>query len=306
MIKLSLHSWLGSTLESTRNRLGLKQVEVAIRASISVPTVRNLERNTGTLTSLFAVLDVLGLRIVGRTLPPADDIGRAIALLRRRHRLGQRELAQLCQVTQPTIVGLEKHSTGRVSTLITCLDVLHATPSLIDEHATPSFYTSTATASVNHLWTTPPHILESLTAIFGIFDLDPCATGPQARHAFARVHLGIEENGLLCDWRGFVFVNPPYGKALPLWLAKASAEATTKRCLIVALVPARTDTTWWHRHVAGQADILMLRGRLKFGDGANSAPFPSALVFWNCPSHIVAELPRHFGEGWLVRRQVRG
>jgi phage N-6-adenine-methyltransferase len=299
--KLSLQSWLGTSLRDARRQRGLTQAQLAQQSGITCPTLRNLERDSGTLASLLPVLEQLEARIVGRTLPPAATLGKSIGALRRRHGIGQRELATRCSVTQPTIVALER-STGRVSTLLAALEILGATPSIIGQGEAQNFFTSTAAASVNHAWTTPPHILATLTAIFGIFDLDPCASGRAARHPFARFHLSEEDNGLLCQWRGSVFLNPPYGRSLTHWLAKAAAEAKHGKNLVVALIPARTDTRWWHDHVANQADILLLRGRLKFGDGAAPAPFPSAIVFWNCPADVAADLPALFAGAWLIAK----
>lgn len=88
-------------------------------------------------------------------------------------------------------------------------------------------------------------------------------------------------------------MNPPYSRALPSWVAKCSQEAAAG-AVVIGLVPSRADTRWWHSHVAGQASILMLKGRLRFGNGKGSAPFPSALVVWGSQelaSRIATALP---------------
>jgi hypothetical protein len=78
-----------------------------------------------------------------------------------------------------------------------------------------------------------------------------------------------------------VFLNPPYGREIAQWVAKAREEHEAEHArLIIALVPARTDTQWWHNDVAGAAHVWLLRGRLAFGDGSAPAPFPSAVVAW--------------------------
>ena len=97
----------------------------------------------------------------------------------------------------------------------------------------------------------------------------------------AKVHLTAEDDGLSAPWRGVVFVNPPYGRALARWVAKARREVELGHArTVVALLPARPDTAYWHDHVAGRAAVYFLRGRLRFGDGGQSAPFPSALAVW--------------------------
>ncbi len=73
-----------------------------------------------------------------------------------------------------------------------------------------------------------------------------------------------------------------YGRTIQKWTAKARSEVEDGRAsLVLGLVPARTDTRWWHVGVAGHADIWLLKGRLAFGDGRQSAPFPSAIVLWS-------------------------
>jgi site-specific DNA-methyltransferase (adenine-specific) len=122
-------------------------------------------------------------------------------------------------------------------------------------------------------WETPQALFEELNRIFGGFTLDPCATSENAKCAryFTR-----EDNGLTQPWSGKVFMNPPYGREIGSWVKKARAES---QCgvLVVCLLPARVDTRWWHEY-AKKGHVYFLRGRLKFGAAANSAPFPSAIV----------------------------
>lgn len=72
-------------------------------------------------------------------------------------------------------------------------------------------------------------------------------------------------------------MNPPYGRAISDWIRKAFEEAQ-KGATVVALIPSRTDTRYWHDYVMKAKEIRFVRGRLKFGDGKNSAPFPSVVV----------------------------
>ena len=74
-------------------------------------------------------------------------------------------------------------------------------------------------------------------------------------------------------------MNPPYGREVGFWAAKARLEAL-KGSLVVGLLPARTDTRWWTQNVRNHADIHFIQGRLKFGGAENSAPFPSAIAIW--------------------------
>src|SRR5262249_4101706 len=86
-------------------------------------------------------------------------------------------------------------------------------------------------------------------------------------------------DGLAQDWAGeTVFMNPPYGRQISRWVRKAH-DSAARGATVVCLVPARTDTHWWHNYVI-DGEVRFLKGRLKFGDSKNSAPFPSALVIF--------------------------
>lgn len=91
-----------------------------------------------------------------------------------------------------------------------------------------------------------------------------------------RAHLGGGIDGLKIEWGESNFVNPPYSQ-LKLWCKKAYEEHK-KGKTVVMLIPSRTDTAAWHDYCMKATEIRFIRGRLKFGDAKNSAPFPSAVV----------------------------
>ena len=106
-------------------------------------------------------------------------------------------------------------------------------------------------------------------------------------------------NGLSLPWHGTVFVNPPYGRTLGSWVAKAHREVELGHAkTVVALLPARPDTAYWHGHVAGRAVVYFLRGRLRFGAGDQSAPFPSALAVWGAGPETLAALDVALPGAW--------
>ena len=79
-----------------------------------------------------------------------------------------------------------------------------------------------------------------------------------------------------------VFMNPPYGREIKNWVQKAYEESLKPNTTVVALIPSRTDTQYWHDYIFNKAsEIRFIKGRLKFGDGTGTAPFPSAVVIWN-------------------------
>lgn len=122
-------------------------------------------------------------------------------------------------------------------------------------------------------WPTPQWLFDALNAEFG-FTLDPCATRENAK---CRRYFTREQDGLLQDWSNErVFMNPPYGRAIGHWMKKAY-ESFQAGAVVVCLVPARTDTAWWHDY-AMKGEIRLLRGRVKFAGASFGAPFPSAVV----------------------------
>lgn len=132
-------------------------------------------------------------------------------------------------------------------------------------------------SSKTNEWSTPQSFFDELDKEFN-FTLDPCATQENAK---CEKYYTIEDDGLLQDWsKDIVFMNPPYGREIKHWVQKAYEESL-KGATVVCLIPARTDTTYWHGYIFGKADdIRFIKGRLKFGDGKNSAPFPSAVIVY--------------------------
>lgn len=130
-------------------------------------------------------------------------------------------------------------------------------------------------SSATEMWATPQDFFDRYDAMFN-FELDVCASPENAK--CARFFTEADD-GLSQKWEGACWMNPPYGKTIKQWMAKAY-EASLRGATVVCLVPARTDTAWWHEY-AMRGQIEFIRGRLKFGGHQNSAPFPSAVVtFW--------------------------
>lgn len=123
-------------------------------------------------------------------------------------------------------------------------------------------------------WSTPQELFNDLDKQFN-FDLDVCATSENAKckNYFTKV-----DDALSKDWKGRCFMNPPYSE-IAKWTKKAYEEAQ-KGSIIVGLLPSRTDTKWFWNYIYGKSEIRFIKGRLKFGDSKNSAPFPSMIVVW--------------------------
>ena len=274
---------------------------LASKSNLSRPAVRLLEHGRGNIVSWNKALTAMGLLIAGRNLPAGNDLGQRIALLRKRRGLGQRALAKLAGVTQPTIVSLELQDNGRLDTLERVLTVLGAGATLMLQGTTHSFYVGAGNSSVHHGWETPDWLLQTLYGVFGDFDLDPCSSTHDKQSASVQAHVRytMSDDGLSLPWHGKVFVNPPYGRTLRQWTAKAKQEVMGGCArLVVGLVPARTDTRWWHEDIAGSATVFFLRGRLSFGGLEQAAPFPSALAIWGASATELAALRAALPDAW--------
>jgi phage N-6-adenine-methyltransferase len=139
-------------------------------------------------------------------------------------------------------------------------------------------------------WQTPKKLYNELNKTYE-FELDPCTTKDNPLNT--PYFYTKEDNGLKRSWNyGNVFVNPPYNKEISKWLEKAIYEIKYSNIIeyIVFLLPVRTDTQWFHKYIYNieNADyrnhietVYYLKGRLKFTNSKNSAPFPSMLVIFS-------------------------
>jgi phage N-6-adenine-methyltransferase len=137
-------------------------------------------------------------------------------------------------------------------------------------------------SSKTNEWATPQDFFDKLNEEFG-FSLDPCATPESAK---CEKFYTKQDDGLSKSWANeTVFMNPPYGRQIGKWIRKAAEETTAT---VVCLIPARTDTAYWHDYIWDEqnnkpyngVEIRFIRGRIKFGDIGKDAPFPCAVVIF--------------------------
>ena len=136
---------------------------------------------------------------------------------------------------------------------------------------------ATMFSSVSSEWETPQDLFDRLNTEFH-FTLDACATSENAKctHFFDKAADGLQQ-----FWGDdTVWCNPPYGRDVWKWVERAFDTHWVNDNTIAMLLPARTDTRWFHRYIYGKAEIRFLRGRLKFSGSKNSAPFPSMIVIF--------------------------
>ena len=134
-------------------------------------------------------------------------------------------------------------------------------------------------------WGTPQELFDRLNQEFH-FTLDVCALPENAK---CKRFFSPKENGLQQKWTSVCWMNPPYGREIEKWMEKALQESE-RGATVVCLVPARTDTEWWHKY-ALHGEIRFIRGRVKFQGANATAPFPSAIVI--------------FRDQWWKRRWMR-
>jgi hypothetical protein len=152
-------------------------------------------------------------------------------------------------------------------------------------------------------WNTPQNFLEYVYRFFPSgLDIDPCSNDASLVKASVAMKGPPGRDGLMEAWSGNVYVNPPYGRNIGHWIEKICREA--KRCAqpeaylgceVVALVPSRTDTRWFHRAMNGCRSVCLIKGRLTFVGAPNPAPFPSAVFYWGSRPTAFAKVFAHLG-----------
>lgn len=130
-------------------------------------------------------------------------------------------------------------------------------------------------SSKTDLWATPQDFFDELDKEFS-FTLDVCALPENAK---CKAYYTPEVDGLSQPWSGRVWCNPPYGREIVKWVSKAYLSVFSGTAdLAVLLLPARTDTRWFHDYIYQKAEIRFIKGRLKFSGARYNAPFPCMVV----------------------------
>jgi transcriptional regulator with XRE-family HTH domain len=294
---------LGRLFRVARKAARLTQAELAEQAGIGLSAAQALERGRGRISSQNAILKTLDLELRGRQLV-AGPVGPALVLVRKRRKISRRKLAKALGVSRNTLVAVETGG-GLVSTLEAYASAVGAGLYLARPEEARPFLTHAGVSSGNNLWETPLWLAKALSEAVGGFDIDPCAATPDRRRARvkAKILLTEADDGLSVPWTGRCFVNPPYSHRTARWVRKCFEEAR-RRCVVVALIPARPDSNYWHRFIAGHGDVFMLRGRLKFGDGKNAAPFASSVVVWGADTEMISRLSQALPDSWHIPQRL--
>lgn len=143
-------------------------------------------------------------------------------------------------------------------------------------------------------WETPDWLYDELDREFNFV----CDAAANSKNAKCNYFINEQVDSLATNWsslpladQGAFWLNPPYGRRISHWTHKAMQEGLAiGGPTVVMLVPARTDTSWWHNHVMAAQEIRLIRGRLRFKGAGASAPFPSAIVVYRPPTVVLEPL----------------
>ena len=146
-------------------------------------------------------------------------------------------------------------------------------------------------------WYTPAYLVDAVIRVLGAIDCDPCSN-PPPYNVPAMTHYTKADDGLIHPWSGRVYMNPPYGDALPLWVDKLLVERALGRCTeAITLTPARTDTRWF-QPLWSAAALCFLRGRVQFVGSTTGSTFPTVLAYFgDRVNRFVAEFT---GQGQII------
>jgi len=130
-------------------------------------------------------------------------------------------------------------------------------------------------------WITPNNIYFLLDQEFK-FDIDLAADENNSK---CGVFFDEKKDAMSQSWAGIGWLNPPYGNygkhSLQKWVKKSYDESRRLDCVVVMLIPSRTNTKWWHNYAMESSEIRFLNKRLSFGGSSNKAPFPSAIIVFS-------------------------
>lgn len=198
-----------------------------------------------------------------------EHLGARILALRTRTGMSRSSLCDASGISRTMIAAIGAGRLGHLAAVECVGEFLGAGLTLAAIGEAAAFFSSAALSSAWDAWATPQQVLDRLyVALGGGFDLDPCSPGRGRSRVRAGMHLTDDDDGLRHAWRGTVYMNPPYGRDIAAWTAKARGEVGAGRAsFVIGLLPARTGTRWWHDDVAAHCDIWLLKGRLAFGDG---------------------------------------
>lgn len=288
-----------AALIEARRSSGVSQSTLAARIGVPLQKIKRLEQGVGSTETLLAVMTALDFRLAG--LGPGKTLGEKLRASRLRRGWTLENAASRAGISRTTLAGLERGG-GSVASLLRLLTVLAPKAR---RRAMERAHWGEGDKADRDVRFTPPEFLAKINDAFGAIDLDPCAHALSPVVAKRRILLEEGGDGFADDWSGgLAFVNPPFSETLR-WLKRAHDQWSRGNVgSIVCLVPARTDSRWFHETLTVEADIFLLLGRLPFADirgRSQHTPFSLMLVAFGTSAEQRARWA-DLAEGyWLTR-----
>lgn len=287
------------SLKDARRSAGLTQQELARRTGIDVQAIKRMEKGVGSVATLVTVMEALDFRLTG--------VGRGVTLSeqlsanRKGRSMSLREAATRTGLSRATIAGIERGE-GTIASLLRLMSNL--APRAKRRAKERAFWGAGDKIDRDSRFT-PADFMAHVNAAFGEIDLDPCAHRLSPVAAHRRILLDEGGDGLTDEWSGrLAFVNPPFSELIK-WLERAHDEWRAGRVeTVVCLVPVRTDSALFHDRLSADAEIYLLRGRIRFLDprgGAQPTPFSLMVLTLGTTPAQRAEFARALPGFWLTR-----
>jgi transcriptional regulator with XRE-family HTH domain len=295
----SQHRILIGELRQARRSAGWSQTTLADRIDVDAQTIKRLEAGVGSVAILVAAMSALDFRLTG--LGPGGTLGEQLRACRRKRSLSLEALSAKTRLSRTTIASLERGG-GSVASLMRLLEVLAPR---VRRRAPERSYWGQADKDDRDSRFTPADFMDNIYSAFGKIDLDPCGHRLSPVIARRRILLSDGCDGLTEDWAGdLVFVNPPYSQLLQ-WLRRAHDQWLKGNVAsVICLIPVRTDSAWFHETLSADAEIYLLRGRVRFLDmrgKTQHTPFSLMLLTLGATAEQKQRLARRVPGFWVQR-----
>lgn len=286
-------------LKLARRSAGWSQTTLADRIGVDPQTIKRLEKGIGSVATLLAAMAALDFRLTG--LASGKTLREQLRASRRQQAMSVAKAAARAGISRATVTSLERGG-GSVASLLSLMMVVAPKAK---RRAPERSYWGQGDKYDRDSRFTPAEFMQNIYAAFGEIDLDPCGHPLSPVVAKRRIVLAEGGNGLAEDWLGTTaFVNPPFSELLR-WLRRAHDQWKAGNIgTVICLVPVRTDSSWFHETLSGDADIYLLRGRVRFLDSRGKGqhtPFSLMLLTLGAgrrQKQLYAELVPGF---WLTR-----
>ena len=288
-------------LKLARKTAGWSQLTLAQRVGIDVQSIKRMEKGVGSVSTLVAVMDALDFRITG-----LGSEGKMAARLRDRRRgrgMSIETAADRADLSRGTVASLERGG-GSIASLLKLVSVIAPNAR---RRAPERAYWGEGDKIDRDSRFTPADFMANIYEAFGDVDLDPCAHELSPVAARRRILLSEGGDGLVDDWSGrLAYVNPPFSNLLT-WLRRAHDQWKVGKVeTVVCLVPVRTDAAWFHETLSVDAQIFLLRGRVRFLDPrgkGQQTPFSLMLVALGATAPQTARYAELVPGFWVARSE---